>query len=55
MFQGTRVPIKNLFDYIEGGHSLDDFLDAFPSVSRSQVEQLFREFESAAGRGRQAA
>lgn len=37
IFAGTRVPIKNLFDYLAGGHSLDDFLDDFPSVSREQA------------------
>ena len=37
VFLGTRVPVKNLFDYIEGGDSLDDFLDDFPSVSREQA------------------
>ena len=34
IFVGTRVPIKNLFDSLAGGHSLDEFLDDFPSVSR---------------------
>ena len=34
IFVGTRVPIKNLFDYPAGGHSVDEFLDDFPSVSR---------------------
>lgn len=43
VFNGTRVPIKNLFDYIEGGHSLCDFLDDFPSVTKNQVEKLFEE------------
>lgn len=33
-FSGTRVPIQNLFDYLEGGDNLDDFLDDFPSVTR---------------------
>ncbi len=33
-FKGTRVPVQNLFDYLEGTSSLDDFLDDFPSVSR---------------------
>lgn len=33
-FAGTRVPIQNLFDYLEGGDDLDEFLDDFPSVSR---------------------
>ena len=37
MFFGTRVPIRNLIDYLEAGDSLDDFLDAFPSVSREQA------------------
>ncbi len=33
-FTGTRVPVKNLFDYLEGGSSLEDFLEDFPSISR---------------------
>lgn len=33
-FSGTRVPVKNLFDYLEGSSSLDDFLEDFPTVSR---------------------
>ena len=36
-FYGTRVPIKNLFDYIEGGEPLDDFLEGFPGVTREQA------------------
>ncbi len=36
-FVGTRVPIKNLTDYMAGGYTLDEFLDDFPSVSREQV------------------
>ena len=34
VFLGTRVPIQNLFDYIEGGEDLAEFLDDFPSVSK---------------------
>jgi len=34
VFSGTRVPIQNLFDYIEGGDDLAEFLDDFPSVSK---------------------
>jgi uncharacterized protein (DUF433 family) len=34
VFTGTRVPMKNLFDYLEAGESLDQFLDDFPSVAR---------------------
>jgi uncharacterized protein (DUF433 family) len=37
MFVGTRVPLRNLIDYLEGGYSLDEFLDSFPSVSREQA------------------
>ena len=46
VFRGTRVPVKNLFDYLEAGDSLDKFLDEFPSVSREQaiaVLELARE------------
>jgi uncharacterized protein (DUF433 family) len=35
VFRGTRVPVKTLFDYLEGGDSLEDFLEGFPTVSRS--------------------
>ena len=34
VFRGTRVPVQALIDYIEGGHTLDAFLDDFPTVSR---------------------
>lgn len=37
VFAGTRVPIKNLFDYLEGGQSLEDFLEGFPPVTREQA------------------
>jgi len=37
VFAGTRVPIKNLFDYLEGGENLEDFLEGFPPVSREQA------------------
>ena len=37
VFIGTRVPLKNLIDYLEGGHTLDEFLDDFPSVNREQA------------------
>jgi uncharacterized protein (DUF433 family) len=37
VFVGTRVPVKNLLDYLEAGDSLDEFLDHFPSVSREQA------------------
>ncbi len=37
VFPGTRVPIKHLFDYLEGGDSLETFLDQFPTVTRDQA------------------
>jgi len=37
VFTGTRVPIKALTDYLEGGDTLDTFLDHFPSVTREQA------------------
>jgi uncharacterized protein (DUF433 family) len=37
VFAGTRVPIRNLFDYLEGGDSLEDFLEGFPPVTREQA------------------
>jgi len=37
VFVGTRVPLQNLIDYLEGGESVEDFLDAFPTVTREQV------------------
>lgn len=39
VFKNTRVPIKNLIDYLEAGDDLDEFLDDFPSVSRTQAVQ----------------
>ncbi len=42
VFEGSRVPIKNLFDYLEEGHSIDTFLDEFPSVNRQQVLQVMK-------------
>jgi uncharacterized protein (DUF433 family) len=37
VFIGTRVPFQNLIDYLEGGESVEDFLEAFPTASREQV------------------
>jgi len=37
VFVGTRVPFRNLIDYLEGGYNLEEFLDAFPSVKREQA------------------
>ena len=43
VFEGTRVPIQTLIDYIEGGETIDDFLKGFPSVSKAQVIDLLEE------------
>ena len=37
VFVGTRVPFRNLIDYLERNHGIDEFLDSFPTVSREQV------------------
>ena len=37
VFRGTRVPIKNLFDYLEAGDNLKEFLDDFPTVTHAQA------------------
>lgn len=44
MFTGTRVPVQTLIDYLEGGDSIDDFLEGFPSVKREQVIAFLRIF-----------
>jgi uncharacterized protein (DUF433 family) len=42
-FRGTRVLVRTLFDYLEAGHSLERFLDGFPTVSREQALQALEE------------
>ena len=37
VFQGTRVPVKNLLDYIKAGYDVEEFLDHFPSVTKEQI------------------
>jgi uncharacterized protein (DUF433 family) len=37
VFVGTRVPLQNFIDYLEGGESVEDFLEAFPTVTRKQA------------------
>jgi uncharacterized protein (DUF433 family) len=37
VFAGTRVPVQSLIDYLEGGETIDDFLEGFPTVKREQV------------------
>jgi uncharacterized protein (DUF433 family) len=47
VFIGTRVPLKTLMDYLEGGHPLDEFLDDFPSVTREQAIAALGEAQEA--------
>jgi uncharacterized protein (DUF433 family) len=42
-FRGTRVPLKNLIDYLEGGHALGEFLEQFPPVTREMAVQALEE------------
>ena len=44
VFVGTRVPVQSLFDHLEAGESIDDFLEGFPSVRREQVIAILQEF-----------
>jgi uncharacterized protein (DUF433 family) len=43
VFVGTRVPVKALLDYLEGGHRLEDFLGDFPTVTREQAVAALEE------------
>ena len=42
VFKGTRVPVRNLFEYLADGLSLDYFLESFPSVPREQAVAVLR-------------
>ena len=42
VFQGTRIPVRALFENIEDGASVDDFLEWFPGVSRAQIDAVSR-------------
>ena len=43
VFAGTRVPAQSLLDYLAGGHSLEEFLQDFPTVTQDQAVQLLHE------------
>ncbi len=43
VFRGTRVPVQTLFDYLEGGETVEDFLEGFSSVSRALALQALEE------------
>lgn len=42
VFNGTRVPIQSLFDYLESGESLPSFLDNFPTVTKDQAVEILK-------------
>ena len=46
VFRGTRVPFKILFEYLEGGDTLDQFVDQYPSVSRELAVEAIEEARS---------
>lgn len=46
VFKGTRVPIETLFDYIEGGEPLNEFLEDFPTVTQDQVIKFLEDLKS---------
>ena len=43
VFVGTRVPVQTFMEYIEGGHSIDDFLEGFPTVKRELLVDFLEE------------
>jgi uncharacterized protein (DUF433 family) len=43
VFAGTRVPVQTLIEYLEGGETIDDFLEGFPTVTREQVIAFLEE------------
>ncbi len=43
VFRGTRVPVQTLIEYLEGGQTIDDFLEGFPTVTREQVIAFLEE------------
>ena len=57
VFSGTRVPVRILIEYLEAGDRLDDFLDNFPTVSRSQAIEVLERAKAvlAGGAGEAAA
>ena len=47
VFRGTRVAVQTLFDYLEGGDTLEDFLTGFPTVTRAGASQPVSRLEAA--------
>jgi uncharacterized protein (DUF433 family) len=47
VFKGTRVPVRTLFEYLERGYSLEEFLECFPSVTKEMARRLLERSEAA--------
>ena len=47
VFNGTRVPVKTLFEYLEDNYSLDEFIECFPTVSREMAHRILEESKDA--------
>ena len=45
VFAGTRVPVQTIIDYVAGGHTLEEFLDDFPTVRREQALELLQQIK----------
>jgi len=46
VFKGSRVPVSTFFEYLEAGHSLNEFLEDFPTVTRQQTIQVLESFKN---------
>lgn len=55
VFAGTRVPVQTLIDYLEGGESIGDFLEGFPTVSHDQVIAFLEEVRDQVNKARKVA
>jgi len=49
VFAGTRVPVQTIIDYVAGGHTLEEFLDDFPTVRREQALELLQQIKEQLG------
>jgi uncharacterized protein (DUF433 family) len=47
VFKGTRVPVRTLFEYLERGYSLEEFIECFPSVTKEMARRMLKRSEAA--------
>jgi uncharacterized protein (DUF433 family) len=47
VFKGTRVPVRTLFEYLERGYSLEEFIECFPSVTKEMARRMLERSEAA--------